>query len=97
VVVARDRSLIVASHLEADSLAEHFFEGRDVPVRGPELELGITGRAEARQIVITARIQIDAVKRLRVTAIQSFGQTHHGRQHLDGLAQRPAQVAVAFV
>src|SRR5918996_3013289 len=86
-----------ARDFEADWLAEDGFERRDVAVRGPQLQLDVTGRTKARQVVVAARIQIDPRDRLRVAAIESFGQADDRGERLDGAAPRSAQIAVSFV
>jgi hypothetical protein len=55
------RSLVVvAGDFESDRLAEHLFERTDVPVRSPQLELGVAAGAEASQVVVAPRIDVDA-------------------------------------
>ena len=87
--------VIVAGDFEAQRLAEHGFERRDVAVGGPELELGVARGAQPRQVVVAPRIQVDAGQRLRVAAIQAFGEPDHGRKRLDGLPQRALEFAIA--
>jgi hypothetical protein len=86
--------VIVAGDFEAQRFPEHGFERRDVAVGGPELELGVAGGAQAGQVVVAAGVEVDAREGLRVAAIQPFGESNHGRQPLDGLAQRALQLAV---
>ncbi len=75
-IVRPARALVVAARdLEAQGLPEQLLERRHVPVRGPELELGVAGRAQAREIVVAARIQVDAGERLGVAAVEPLGET----------------------
>ena len=71
--------------------AQHFLERRDVPMRRPQLQFRVAVRAQAGQIVVAAREEIDARERLRVAAIQALGQPDHRRQHPHGLPQRPVR------
>ena len=66
-------------------------------VGGPELELGVAGGAQARQVVVAAGIEVDAGQGLRVAPIQAFGKAYHGRESLDGLAQRALEFAIPVV
>ena len=66
-------------------------------VRRPQLQLGVAGGAQPRQVVVASRIEVDSRQRLGVAAIEPFREPHHRRQRLDGLARRPLQVAVALV
>jgi hypothetical protein len=56
--------VVAGGDLEADRPAEHPLEGRDVAMRSPELELRVTGRPQACEIVVPPRIEIDAGERL---------------------------------
>ena len=76
--VGRAPLVIVAGDFEAQGFAEHGFERRDVTVGGPELELGVAGGAQPRQVIVAARIEVDAGQRLRVAAIQPLGEPYHG-------------------
>ena len=46
-------------------------------VRGPEFQFRVTVGPQPGKIVVAPGEQIDASKRLRVTAIESFGQPHN--------------------
>ena len=83
--------------LETYRLAEHPFEWRHVPVRRPQLELRIAGRAQAGEIVVAARIEIDAGERLGVAAVEALGEAYRGGERFDGAADGTGQIAVAFV
>ena len=52
-------------------------EGSHMAMRGPHLELRIAVGAQPREIIVAAREQIDAGQRLRVAAIEPFGQPHN--------------------
>ena len=66
-------------------------------VGGPQLELGVAGGAQAGQVVVAAGVEVDAREGLCVAAIQPLGESNHGRQPLDGLAQRALELAVAVM
>ena len=89
--------VVVAGDFESDRLAEHIFEGRDVSICGPQLELGVARRAQAGQVVVAPGIEVDARQRLGVAAVETFGEAHHGREPLDRLAQRSLQLGVPVV
>ena len=71
--------MIAARDFETKRLAEHRFERRDVAMGGPELELGVAGGAQPRQVVVGAGVEVEPGQRLRVAAVQPFGQPHHRR------------------
>ena len=95
--VDRTSFVVVAGDFEANRLAKDVFEGCDVAVRRPQLELGVARGAQSRQVVVAARIEVDARERLGVAAVEAFGEPNHGRECLDGLAQGTLEIAVAFV
>ena len=66
-------------------------------VRGPELELRVAGCAQPREVVVAARIEIDAGQRLGVAAVETLRQPDHRRQGADGAPQRAGQLAVTIV
>ena len=68
-----------------------------MPVSGPQFELRITVRPQPGKIVVAARKEIDSGERLRVAAIEAFGQAHEGREQPHGPAFRRPQIAVALV
>jgi hypothetical protein len=56
----REGFLVIADgDFETDRFAEHALERRDVPVRGPDLELRVPGGAEPCEIVVSARVEVD--------------------------------------
>jgi hypothetical protein len=69
--------VVAASDLEANGLPEDLFERRDVAVCGPDLELRIACRAQPGEIVVAARVEIQASQCLCVTAIQALGKADH--------------------
>jgi len=99
----RERFLVIADGVIADGdfetnrFAEHPFERCDVAMRRPHLELCIAGGAEPGQVVVGAWIEIDSGQCLRVAAIESFRQSNHGGQGLDGSPLRSLEIAVAAV
>jgi len=58
--------ILVASlgDFEVNGLAQNTFERPDVPVRGPQFQLGVPCGAQAHQIVVAAGIEIQALQRL---------------------------------
>ena len=64
---------------------------------GPELELGVAIRAQARQIIVAAREQIDPGECLRVAAIEPFRQPHDRREHPNRAAEAAVEVPVSLV
>lgn len=86
-----------AGDFETNRHRQFLLERRDVTMSGPQLQLCVAVGAQPRQVVVAARKQIDAGKRLRVTAVKSFSQSDDGRQHPDRRAKRAAQISVAFV
>ena len=89
--------LEVARHFEPDGLAEESFERRNVPVRRPQLEFRVAVRAQAGEIIVTTREQIESAERLRVAAIQALGEPHHCGQRPNVLPQGSGKVAEALV
>jgi hypothetical protein len=83
--------------LETNRLLELAFERGHVPVGRPELELGVATRPKPREVVVSARKQIDRSECLRMAAVEAFGQPHDGRQHAHAGAQRPVQFPVPLV
>ena len=66
-------------------------------VRGPELELGITGGAQPHQIRVPLGYDIDRRDDLRMAAIEAFGQPEHRGQRADGAPQASLQHPVSVV
>ena len=66
-------------------------------MRGPQLELGIAGRAQPRQVIGPARIQVDAGDGLRVTPVEPLGQSDHRRECPDDAAVLRSEVGEALV
>jgi hypothetical protein len=75
------------AQLESYGLPEDFFQRLHVPVRRPQLELGVRFGAQAREEAVGLRIEIDGRHRLRVAAIETLGHADHRRQTLDGALQ----------
>jgi hypothetical protein len=51
-----------------------------VAVRGPDLELGVAGRAQLQQQVVAAVAQLEARDHLGVAAVEALGQAQDGRE-----------------
>jgi hypothetical protein len=64
---------------------------------GPQFELSVAIRPQPRQIVVAAREQIDAGKRLRVAAIEPFSQPHDRRQHPNSCTKIAIEISVPLV
>src|SRR5688572_18756557 len=97
-VSMRERFLVIgAGDFEADRLAQHGLERGDMPVCGPELQLRVAGGAQASEIIVAARIQLQAGQGLGMAAIETLGQTDHRGHRLDRLAGLTVQVAEALV
>ena len=66
---------------------------------GPELQLGVPRRAKFDEVFLTAVVQLHARNRLRVTAIERFGEPQNCRQRGHGAAllraERP-EIGVRF-
>jgi len=89
--------VIADGDFEADRFAEHALERRDVPVRGPDLELRVAGGAEPYEIVVRAGIEVDSCEGLRVAAVEPLGEPDHRRQGFDRSSFRALEIAVAAV
>jgi hypothetical protein len=76
--------VVAAGDLESNGLAEHPLERADVPVGGPQLELGVAVGAETREVVVAPRIEVQPGECLSMTAVQSLRETDHRRQRFDG-------------
>ena len=66
-----------ASHFEADRLSENAFERADVPMRRPELQFRVPAGTQACEVVVAARIEIDAGERLGVAPVEPLADGHH--------------------
>ena len=68
-----------AGDFETNRHRQFLLEGRDVTMSGPQLQFRVTVGTQPREVIVAARKQIDAGKRLRVTPIESFSQSDDGR------------------
>ena len=68
-----------------------------MPRARPELQLGVTRRAQLQQSVVAAIVKLEAGYGLRVTAIETFGETQHGCQMADAPPPFFPEVAVTDV
>ena len=64
----------------ADGFAHERLERFDLTMRGPELELGVAGCAKFDEVFLAAVVQLHAGDRLRVAAIERFGQPENRGQ-----------------
>ena len=78
-------------------MPEHLLERRGVPMGRPQLELDVTGRLQAYQIIISSRDELDAGDRLRMAAVECFRKPHHRCQSAHGPARGPSKRAVIIV
>jgi hypothetical protein len=89
--------LVGARNLETNRQGQLALERRDMPMRGPQLQLGIAFGAKTCEVVVATREQIDPGERLRVAAVQSLGKSNDCRQHAHRRSKRAVQIAVPFV
>ena len=89
-VIARD-------DFEANRLLEHLFKRADVPVGGPELELRVAGRAQARQVIVAPRVKIDPGEGMRVAPVEPLGKARHRRQCSDRTSHLSGQHSVPIM
>jgi hypothetical protein len=64
---------IVVGDFEANWLPEYRFERGHVAVCGPQFELRVAGGAQAREVIVAARVEVHARQCLRVAAVETFG------------------------
>ncbi len=64
---------------------------------GPQLQFRVAVGAQPREVVVAARKQIDAGKRLRVAAIEPFSQPHDRRQHPNSCTKIAIEISVPLV
>src|SRR3954471_21978273 len=82
-------SICVAADFDPERLSCESFEWGGVPRGGPELQLRVAGRAQLQQIVVAAVVELEPVDRLRVAAVEAFGQPQNRGQR-PHRAPRPA-------
>ena len=68
-----------------------------MPVSGPEFEFRIAIRPQPGKIVVAARKEIDPGERLRVAAVEDFGEANDSRQYAHRTAKRAVEVRVSLV
>src|SRR6185312_5952501 len=71
------------AHLDTQRFADQPFEFRGVSRRGPQLQLGVTGRPQLQKSIISPIVHVEAGNRLRVAAVEAFGQAEHGGEDSD--------------
>jgi hypothetical protein len=64
----------VRADFHVQGLAEHPFEGGRVSRRRPELQFRVSGRPQLQQPIVAAVVEFETRHRLRVAAIEAFGQ-----------------------
>ena len=86
-----------SANLHAQAFADHLLEGRRVPRRSPQLELGIAARPHLQQRIVAAIVKLDVGQALRVAPVEAFGEPQDGGQGFNGPAPLPGQLRVVFV
>jgi hypothetical protein len=76
---------------QADGFAHERFERFDLPVGGPELQLGVAGRSKFDEVLGAAVVQLHGRDDLRVAAVERLRQTKNGGQRPHRLAQFGSQ------
>ena len=71
---------------ESEGPSEDRLQRRNAPLRRPELELRVSGRNDAQQIVVGTQDHVDRLDALRVTAVQAFRNTQHRCERFDRAA-----------
>ena len=77
--------------------SEDPFQRGRVPTGGPQLQLGVSRRPQPHEVVVAARKDVHTSQRLRMAAVEPFGEPHHGGQRPDRAAQRALQQRIALV
>src|SRR6187549_3385595 len=72
--VLRLFSIRSSAGAQTDGFPQRSRERRYLTTGGPELELGVAGRPELYEVFVAPVVQFDARDRLRVTAVERFGQ-----------------------
>ncbi len=88
---------VAPGEFEAYGPAEDALERAHVPVRRPKFELSFVGRAEPREVIVAARVEIYSGDRLRVAAIEPFGKSHHRGEFFDDALELRSELAEAVV
>jgi hypothetical protein len=82
---------------DAKRFARHSFEGPSMARRRPQLELGVAGRANLKEIVVSAIMEFKPVDDLRMTSIEAFSQAQDSCERSDGPPPAPFQAAETLV
>jgi hypothetical protein len=85
----------VSADFNPQRLAEQPLERRRMTRGGPELELRVPRCVHLQERVVFAVVQFEVRNRLRVTAIQAFGQAEDRRERSNGGTPAPAQLGEA--
>ena len=83
----------VCAHLDAQRLADDALERSGVALRRPQFEFGVAGRPHLQQRIAAAVVELEAGDRLRVAAIEIFGEPQDRGERPDHLAPLALQRA----
>jgi len=76
-----------SAHFKAKRFAEQPLERLRVAPGGPQLQLGIAGRPNLKQLVLAAVVEVDARNGLRVAAVEALREPQDcGQRHDDAAA-----------
>jgi hypothetical protein len=90
---ARDRR----ADFDTQRFADQPFKFCRVPAGSPQLELRVARGAELQQTIIPPIVHFKAGNRLRVAAVEAFGQPQDGGEGTDGFPALFAEIAVDIV
>jgi hypothetical protein len=89
--------MILPAHLEAQRLAKHPLELSGVTRSGPELQLGIAGRAQLQERVLAAIAKLETCDCLGMAPVEAFREAQGCREGAHGTAVSLRKVAEAIV
>src|SRR6266705_1793645 len=95
--VVRLFNIGVPADFDEKGFSDQSFEGCRVAPGGPELELGVSRRANLQEPILTAIAQIDRRNRLGVAAVEAFGEPQDRGKRADSRAQLAPHFAESFV
>ncbi len=87
----------MTTDFDSERLAGQALERRGMPRGGPELQFRVAGRAELQQVVVAPIVKFEIRDRLRVAAIEAFGQTQDRGERADHASIAPAEMTELFV
>jgi hypothetical protein len=82
---------------QPDRFPDYLLEWGDLPMRRPQLQLGIACGAQLDEIFVAAIVQLHAGDDLRVAAVEGFGEAQDGAQDSHHLPAFPAEGAEVHV